>query len=95
MSWFHAGIETGSPIQHGPHRLALRTLVCWVRLPWPGGGAALVFNRPIQVVVETGSAPARRLPVINATRLAAAAAILYGLAAGAVVVQILRRFSHV
>lgn len=91
MSWFHAGIETGEPVQHGPHRVTLRTLVLWLRIPWPGGSTALLINRPIQVVVETGGAPARRLPVINVTRLAAGGAILYGFAVAA----IFWRLSHV
>jgi len=81
MRWFHAGIETGDPIQHGPHQLRLRTLVAWLRIPWPGGSTALLYNGPIQVIVETGGEPTRRLPVINYTTLAAAGAMLYGMAA--------------
>jgi hypothetical protein len=91
MRWIQAGIQTGDPIQHGQNRVTLRTFVAWLRIPWPGGSWALLYNRPIQVIVETSGEPMRKLPVINTTRLASVGAALYGLAAA----YIFWRIAHV
>lgn len=78
MNVFFCGIESGDPVQYGPHRVTPRSLVAWLRIPWPNGGYRIVFNRPVAVEVATGDAPARSLTIINMTRLASIIAAVYG-----------------
>jgi hypothetical protein len=70
MDWVHVGITSADAVRHGARTITPRSLVAWLRFPWPGGGYAFVFNHPISVVVQDGDAPAKTLPVINYNRLA-------------------------
>jgi hypothetical protein len=68
----------------------MRTLVLGLRIPWPVGSGMLLYNRPIQVIVETGDAPARSLPVLNYTRIGTFAAVVSAMTAA----FLIWRFSH-
>ena len=70
MDWFHFEIQSGEPILHGPHRITLRSLIAWLRIPLPRASWTLYLNRAIAVEVQTGDQPMQRKIVFNQTRLA-------------------------
>ncbi|RPJ47846.1 MAG: hypothetical protein EHM21_07945 [Chloroflexi bacterium] len=68
MSWFQAGIRSGTLIEVGRQQVTPRALVIAVRWPWGGGG--FVFNQPIAISVQTDNGPARTRPILDVTLLA-------------------------
>lgn len=91
MDWFHFEIQSGEPIIFGPHRITLRSLIAWLRIPLPHARQMFYLNRPIAVETQTGSEPPRREIVFNFTRLAVIGIYLLALISSLVI----WRFNHV
>jgi hypothetical protein len=91
MDWLRFEFASGAPVTHGTQRMTPRALIAHLHIPWPGGGTAFSYKRPILVEIESDDTPVRRIPIFNYTRLATIGVIIYA----TILANILWRITHV
>lgn len=72
MAGLPVKLETieGPPIQVGDRKITPVSQALTFRINLPLYQTALVYNRPSAVLVQQGSGPAQKMPIVDVTRLA-------------------------